>query len=94
VLADYPSNDVGAWPPDGTLPGKLPPWTSAKFWQCSEKGHVAGIATPVDLDVFLGLESDLMDLCAPGGASVIAQVATEQDLNATDFHDDTPPETA
>jgi lysozyme len=91
VLASYPAQDVGAWPADSAVPAKLAPWTSAAFWQCSEKGRVAGIQTPVDLDVFLGTQAELVALCANGDASTVAQAATEQALDASGFHDDTPP---
>lgn len=43
--------------PNGPI---LPPdWQTWKFWQHSDKGSVAGVSTPVDLDVFVGSDADL-----------------------------------
>jgi lysozyme len=57
-LASYPF--AGRYPKDGEHPNvAVTPWPGASFWQCTDSGRIAGIACPVDLDVYAGTEDDL-----------------------------------
>jgi lysozyme len=61
-LAGYPL--FLADPSEGTCFDVPAPWSSAALRQYSWTGHVAGIATDVDRDVFLGTAADLYALAS------------------------------
>jgi len=68
-FVDYPLW-VANWQVD--CPSLPPPWTRWVFWQTSSSGHVAGISTRVDTDLFNGDMEDLLefsearDVCGDG----------------------------
>lgn len=62
------------------------PWRAWAFWQTSERGRVAGVRTPVDLDVFNGDLSTLESLAggpAPPDAGATPDAALSPDVTPT-----------
>jgi lysozyme len=53
----------------GLCPEKPTPWGTWNFWQWTDSGRVAGIAGPVDLNVFRGTLSDLQRLTWQHGSA-------------------------
>jgi len=52
---------------DAPCPRIAPPWTDWTIWQYTNKGHVDGIAGPVDLDRWRGDRASLDAFMRPGG---------------------------
>ena len=87
-LASYPK--PYQWPADDAKAPTVAPWDRATFWQWTGGAARMPSGCPGDFDVFMGSEAELMAMCAPADASAVAAVATEESLDATDFHEPTP----
>ncbi|HVY47416.1 MAG TPA: GH25 family lysozyme [Minicystis sp.] len=70
---------VANWGP--SCPGLPSPWTSWKFWQYSDSGHVSGIPDTVDLDKFNGTLEDLKAWAGSSGGSSGGKPTGFSDLN-------------